>query len=67
MDTTEACGLMLPRCCAHLMSWGDGPLTARTSAVTVSAGLSAQAGAAGYGTAAEPTVLRLPASRAVGA
>ncbi|MEU7327935.1 hypothetical protein [Streptomyces parvus] len=68
MDTTEACGLMLPRCCAHLMTWGDGPPTARTPAAAVPAGLSARAGAAAeYGTAAESSVLRLPASRAVGA
>ncbi|MFF7735334.1 hypothetical protein [Streptomyces sp. NPDC007984] len=67
MDPTEACGLMLPRCCAHLMTRGDGPPTARTPAVTAPAGLSARAGAAEYGSAAEPFVLRLPASRAVGA
>ncbi|SCK04915.1 hypothetical protein B046DRAFT_00029 [Streptomyces sp. LamerLS-316] len=31
MNTTDGSGLLLPRCCAHLMSsWGDGPYTAVT-------------------------------------
>ncbi|MET9686093.1 hypothetical protein [Streptomyces coeruleorubidus] len=67
MNTTEASGLMLPRCCAHLMSWDDGPLTARTPAAAVPAGPSTDARDPEYGTAAEPTELRLCAPRAVGA
>ncbi|MDG9710517.1 hypothetical protein [Streptomyces sp. DH10] len=66
MTTTEAFGLTLPRCCAHLMSWDDGPFTAPTHAA-VPAGLPAEKRTSESPTAAEPTAVRLSAPRAVGA
>ncbi|MFE6520896.1 hypothetical protein [Streptomyces sp. NPDC057794] len=66
MNTTETYDLPLPRCCAHLMSGDNGPLTARTTTVAVSADFSAQARASESQTATEPTLL-LPATQAAGA
>lgn len=66
MHTAEASGLILPRCCAHLISWDDGPFTARTHAVAVPAGRSAKAQSSESATAAGPSVLQSPAIRAVG-
>jgi hypothetical protein len=58
MNTMEASGLALPRCCAHLMSWDDGPITARTLTDAVPVGLSTRARASESAAAVEPTVLR---------
>ncbi|WP_406171551.1 hypothetical protein [Streptomyces sp. NBC_00996] len=58
MNTMEAHGLTLPRCCAHLMSWDGGPRTARTHTDAVPAGLSTRARASEPAAAVEPTVLR---------
>ncbi|MEU2915054.1 hypothetical protein ACFYM3_39140 [Streptomyces massasporeus] len=66
MTTTEAPGLTLPRCCAHLMSWDDGPSTALTRAA-LPAGLPAGPRAPQSMAAHEPSSARLPAPRAVGA
>ncbi|MEW2810790.1 hypothetical protein AB0929_27375 [Streptomyces massasporeus] len=66
MTTTEAPGLTLPRCCAHLMSWDDGPSRALTGAA-VPAGLPAGLRAPESMAADEPSSARLPAPRAVGA
>jgi hypothetical protein len=65
MNTTEPPGLMLPRCCAHLMAWRDGPLTARTPAVATRAGLPAETPAPESATAFGPGLLRLSESRVV--
>lgn len=65
MNTTEVPGLTLPRCCAHLVSWHDGPLTARTPDFATRAGLPAEAPAPESVTAFEPNVLRLSVSRVV--
>jgi hypothetical protein len=67
MNTTEASSLMLVGCCAHLMSRGDGPFTARARTVAATAGLPAEVRAPEPVTAAEPTAVRLPAPRAVSA
>ncbi|MFE4962486.1 hypothetical protein [Streptomyces sp. NPDC056660] len=65
MNTTEVPGLMLPRCCAHLMSWQDGPPAARTPAVATRAGLPAETPVPVSATALAPSVLRLSDSRVV--
>ncbi|WP_316771242.1 hypothetical protein [Streptomyces sasae] len=65
MNTTETPGLMLPRCCAHLMTWHEGPLTARTPAVATGAGLRAETLAPESATAFDLGVLRLSESRVV--
>jgi hypothetical protein len=66
MTTTEAPGLTLPRCCAHLMTWDDGPSMALTRAA-VPAGPPAGPRAPESMAADEPSSVRLPGPRAVGA
>ncbi|MFF8874512.1 hypothetical protein [Streptomyces massasporeus] len=69
MTTTQAPGLTLPRCCAHLMSWDDGP-SSPSKALTraaVPAGLPAGPRAPESMAADEPSSARPPALRAVGA
>lgn len=68
MTTTEAPGLTLPRCCAHLMTWDDGPSRPSTALTrtAVPAGLPAGPRAPESTVADEPSSARLPAPRAVG-
>ncbi|MCX5124655.1 hypothetical protein OG898_15290 [Streptomyces sp. NBC_00193] len=54
MNTTEVSGLTAPLCCAHLISWHDGPRTARTAAFATRAGLPAEASTPKSATAVEP-------------
>ncbi|MGW2722347.1 hypothetical protein [Streptomyces sp. NPDC001492] len=65
MNTTQTPGLMLPRCCAHLMTWHEDPLTARTPAPTTGTGLRAETPAREPATAFVHGVLRLSESQAV--
>jgi hypothetical protein len=65
MNTTEAPDLMLPRCCAHLMSWDAGPLTARIPAVAVPVSRSTEGRAPESATAVETNAVGPFATRAV--
>jgi hypothetical protein len=66
MNPTEAAGLLLPQCCAHLTSWDDGAFTAPAHVAAVLAGFPAATRAQDSTAAAEPTGARLPETRAVG-
>ncbi|MER6071754.1 hypothetical protein ABT187_23470 [Streptomyces sp. NPDC001817] len=67
MTTTEAAGLTLPQCCAHLTSWDDGVSTALAHVAAVPAGFPAGTRAPESVAVAEPAVVRLSESRTVGA
>ncbi|MFG2798584.1 hypothetical protein OIE43_20965 [Streptomyces pseudovenezuelae] len=67
MNTMEAAGLTLARCCAHLVTFDDGPLTAPSRTAAVTADLPAEARAPESVTAARPAAVRLTAIPAVGA
>jgi len=65
MNGPQTPGLPLPRCCAHLITWRDGPPAARTPAVAAHPGRTAVT-APETATAAGPHHARLlPGSRVV--
>ncbi|MER6563775.1 hypothetical protein ABT300_39875 [Streptomyces sp. NPDC001027] len=65
MNGTQTPGLPLPRCCAHLITWRDGPPTARTPALAAHPARTAAAPAPKPATAAEAHQRLLPGSRVV--
>ncbi|MDX3800436.1 hypothetical protein [Streptomyces sp. AK04-3B] len=65
MNAPQNPGLPLPRCCAHLVTWRDGPPTARTPAVAARPGRTAETQAPEPAATAGSPVRRLSGSRVV--
>jgi hypothetical protein len=65
MNTAEFPNQAHPQCCAHLITWHDGPLTSRTSAFATREGLRAESSASECGTALETNTPRFSESRVV--
>jgi hypothetical protein len=65
MNGTQNPGLPLPRCCAHLVTWHDGPPTAATPAVATRPARTAGTPAPESTTAAEYDECLLPGGRVV--
>ncbi|MEH0449306.1 MULTISPECIES: hypothetical protein [unclassified Streptomyces] len=65
MNASQTPGVPLPRCCAHLVTWRDGPPTARTPAVAGRPGSTAETPAPESAATAGSPVRRLSGSRVV--